>query len=161
MGLDYIFEGSPPKSVPQFPATGLDNGENIFYVSSKHSGWVPIGGGVSGGSIIQAKLQVTDATVGQTLTNTATATTLYAVSLYLSTKGTGPAGGIVATLTWTDPDPTVGVQSVSITLPGNAVGVVVETYPILALAGTAITLSTAYASTAFPYSMSARLVAMP
>ena len=50
MSLDYIWEGINAKpTVPYSPATGLDNANNFFYVSSratktKPGVWVPVGG---------------------------------------------------------------------------------------------------------------------
>lgn len=51
MAIDYIWEGSKAMpSVPYSPATGLDNAQNIFYVSSRATKtqpgqWIPVGGG--------------------------------------------------------------------------------------------------------------------
>jgi hypothetical protein len=41
-GIDYIWEGPKAQpTVPYSPATGLDNANNIFYVSSKATKTVP------------------------------------------------------------------------------------------------------------------------
>jgi hypothetical protein len=162
MGFDYVFEGPPPQSVPQFPATGLDNGGNIFYVSSKSQGWVPIGGGVSGGPIIQARLQAINTTVPQSLTITAPASVMYAVSLFMETAGTfGTGHTLVATLVWGSP---LAQHTITLTLPlDGGDTIIMETYPLLVAAGAPISISTAFGggATADTYTISARLVQMP
>ena len=161
MALDYVWEGLPPKSVPYFAALGLDNGGNVLYVSSKANGWVPIGGGLGGGPIVQASMQFVNTDTTHSITQTALLTTLYAVSIYLDALGDGgPSDTLVATLTWTQPSTSI-VHSVQLTLTGNTDNVQMETYPILAKENTPITVSCAFSGAPFHYDISARLVQMP
>ena len=168
MGFDFIWKGNT--NVPQpptSPATGLDNAGNIFYVNSQSlptapSVWVPIGGGPGGGPIIQARLQAVNTTVPQSLTITAPASVMYAVSLFLETAGTfGSGHTVIATLVWGSP---LAQHTITLTLPMDAGDtIIMETYPLLVAAGAPISISTAFGggATADTYTISARLVQMP
>lgn len=168
MAFEYIFTGGIASAYqpPSTPVLALDRPNNVLYISSNPtptnpSVWVAVGGGVNGGPIIQAKLQVVGATTPQALTITSLATVMYAVSVNMEAVGTAGAGhSVVATLSWISP---IAAHSLILTLPLDSANIVVETYPILTQAATAITLSTAYAggATNDPYTISARLVEMP
>jgi hypothetical protein len=59
MAIDYIWEGPKAQpTVPYSPATGLDNANNIFYVSSRATKtnpgqWIPVGGGADDVTVFQ------------------------------------------------------------------------------------------------------------
>ena len=163
MPIDYIFEGTPPKLVPGFPSTGWDKAENIFYVSDAADAvWVPVGGGVGGGPIIQGSATGVNVTTNSTVTITAAAQVMYAVSLYAETTGTAGSGHtVVANLIWTSP---VGAHQQPVTLHlDGGISVVVETFPILCAAGTPISMTFTYGggATNDPYTYSVRIVEMP
>jgi hypothetical protein len=167
--INYVWNGlNTAPQPPSWPAVGLDWLDSIFYVSSKPSKtqpavWVAIGGGPDGGPVIQAALQEINTTVPQTLTITAVATTLYAISIYMKAIGTASAGHeVTATITYISADDSDS-QSIDLILPLDTANVVMETYPLLVLAGTPLTLSTTYSggATNDPYTISVRLVEMP
>ena len=112
---------------------------------------------------VQASLQAINTTVPQALSTTAAKTTLYAVSIYMSAVGTAAAGHTYTkTITYTAANGT-GVQTITIVLPLDSANVVMETYPLLVLGGTAITTTGAYGggATNDPYTLSERIVEMP
>ena len=110
---------------------------------------------------IQASMQFVNTNVGHAITSTAVLTTLYAVSLYLDALGDGgPSDKLSVSLTWTQPSTSV-VHTITILLDGNTDNVQMETYPILAKAGTPITLTATFTANPFHYDISARLVEMP
>jgi len=117
--------------------------------------------------VVQAALQVVNTIAQQSVSITAAATTMYAISVSMSALGTAPVGHtLTANITYTAANG-AGVQTVSLTLPLNTPNVVLETYPLLALAGTPLSLATAYGGGATAgnpvdaYTISARLVEMP
>jgi len=113
--------------------------------------------------VVQAALQEINTTTTQGLTITATATTLYTVSIYMKAVGTGSAGHtITANIGYISPDDMVE-QNVALILPLDSANVVMETYPLLVSAGTPLTLATVYGggATNDPYTISVRLVQMP
>jgi hypothetical protein len=167
MSIDYIWNGL--KSAPQpaaKPCLGLDYADSILYVASQPtptspSVWVPIGGGPNGGPVIEAGLQVVNATTPESVTITSLATTMYAVSLFLESAGTALSGHeVIATLTWGSP---VTDHTITLTLPLDSAQVIMETYPLLVAANAPITIQSEYAggATNDPYTISARLVVMP
>ncbi len=109
--------------------------------------------------IIQPKLQIIDTNVPQTVSIVVptTANTMYDVPVYLSSRGDGAGGTTVtATLTWTGVD---GItNTVVLVASGTTSNVELEEFPILALAGSTVTVSTAFNSTAFHYDVSARFI---
>jgi hypothetical protein len=95
------------------------------------------------------------------LSITATKTTLYTVSIYMKALGTGGAGTTYTkTLTYTAADGS-GVQTITLILPLDTPNVVMETYPILALAGTSVSTVGVFSGTPSPYTLSERIVEMP
>jgi hypothetical protein len=86
---------------------------------------------------------------------------MVAVSLYLSSSGLSGAGHeVVVTVSYTCE---LGPETITLTVPLDSRTIMMETYPLLCLAGTTITLSTVYAggATNDPYNIDARLVQMP
>jgi hypothetical protein len=162
MAFDYIFEGAPPPSVPQSPALGLDNGGNILYVSSKSAGWIPIGGGLGGGPVIQATAEAVNQTSPTNISIVAAKQVMYAVSLNMETTGTAASGHtVVATLNWTSP---LNKHSQPFTLRlDQGILVAVETFPIFCAASTPISVTFSYGggATNDPYAFSLRIVEMP
>jgi hypothetical protein len=120
----------------------------------------PSGGGL-GVPIIQATAQVVNALTPTTLSITASKTTLYAVSIYMKALGTGGAGTTYTkTLTYTAADGS-GVQHITLILPLDSSNVVMETYPVLALAGTPVSTTGVFSGAPAPYTLSERIVQMP
>jgi hypothetical protein len=112
--------------------------------------------------VIQSRMQYVNTTAPQTISLSATATQMYAVSLFTQAAGTAAGGHAVSTtISYTS---ALGVpETISVSTPLDSANVVMETYPLMVLGGTTITLSTAYAggATNDPYTISARLVQMP
>ncbi len=109
---------------------------------------------------IEGSLQVLDTTVPQTVSFVPTVTTLVAVSLYMSNPGAGTAGHtLTVTVSYTCE---LGAETISIVMTLDVPQIVMETYPLLCIGGTTISLTTAYTGGAVNdmYSISARLVQM-
>ena len=120
------------------------------------------GGGGIGVPVVQAALTAVNTTVPHTVTETASATTLYAISLFMQALGTGGAGHtITVTITYVSPaGPTP--LTITILMHLDSANVVMETYPLLVAAGTTISMSSAYGGAyADPYTISCKLVEMP
>ena len=110
---------------------------------------------------VQASLQAINTTIAHTISISAPLTTLYTVSLYVSAPGTGAAGHtLVVTINYTCE---LGPEIITVVVPLDAAGITMETYPLLVLGGTSVTLSTAYGggATNDPYNISTRIVQMP
>ena len=158
---------TPPAAtpVPYYPSSETPN-LNLStrdMASELANNFVILDNTVAAAPVVQAELQAINTTVVQTATITVAATTLYAVSIYMAALGTAVAGHtLTANITYTAANG-LGVQTVALILPLSSANVVVETYPLLVLAGTPITLSTVYGGGAVndPYTISARLVQMP
>lgn len=121
----------------------------------------PSGGG-SGVPVVQSKVLAVNTTLPQNISETAALTTLYAISLFMQSLGTGGAGDTVTvTISYISPaGPTP--LTITVTMHLDSVNVVMETYPLLVAAGTTISLSSAYGGAyADPYTISAKLVEMP
>jgi hypothetical protein len=111
--------------------------------------------------VISERLQALNVTTPQSVSLTVTFTQMVAISMYLSSAGTGAAGHeVIVTVDYTCE---LGPEVISIALPLDNRTIIMETYPLLCLAGTTITLSTAYAggATNDPYNIDVRLVQMP
>ena len=111
--------------------------------------------------IISQRVQALNTTVVQSLTLSLTTTQMVQVSIYASAAGTASSGHeVVMTLNYTCE---LGAETIVVTLPLDTRTIVMETYPLLCIGGTTITLSTAYAggATNDPYNIDARLVEMP
>jgi len=111
--------------------------------------------------VVQTSAQVINTVTPTALSITATKTTLYTVSIYMKALGTGGAGTTYTkTLTYTAADGS-GVQTITLILPLDTPNVVMETYPILALAGTSVSTVGVFSGTPSPYTLSERIVEMP
>jgi hypothetical protein len=116
---------------------------------------------IASASNVQGSLQALDTTVVHSVSVTAAVTGLYALSLYMSAPGTGAAGHtLVTTITYTCE---LGPETITVVMPLDSSNIVMETYPLLAIAGSTVTVSTAYTggATNDPYNISARIVQMP
>jgi hypothetical protein len=167
VSIEYIWNGTAYRQPPASPALGLDYADSILYVASqptptKPSVWVPIGGGPGGGPIILVSEAYVNTTSTQSITITAPATQMYAMSIYMNNPGLGSSGQTVtATVRYTAADGS-GPQSITLILPLSSANVVMETYPLLSLGGTAVSITTAYGGAYNPiYSIGASLVQMP
>jgi hypothetical protein len=170
VSIDYVIRGTPEINklpVPVEGAIAYDFVGGILYGTLPLTGeWVPLGGGPNGGPVIQASLQAINTTIPQSLTITAPTTIMYAVSISLESIGIGGTGHLIeATLSWTSPSGGVGgtPHTIDLTLPLDSAQLVMETYPILTLANTSITMACTYAggATDDEYTVSIRLVQMP
>src|ERR1700677_4271749 len=171
LAFEYIFTGGIASAYqpPSTPVLALDRPNNVLYIASNPtpttpSVWVAVGGGVNGGPVIQAALQAINTTVPQTVTIKALTTVMYAVSISLESVGNAASGHtVLATLSWTSPTGTGIAHTIDLTLPLDDQQLVMETYPILTLANTSITMATSYSGGAVndPYTVSIRLVQMP
>lgn len=113
--------------------------------------------------VIQASLQEVNDTTPQNLSITAAKTTLYAVSIYMAAVGTAAAGHTYTkTITYTAANGS-GTQTIVLVLPLDTANVVMETYPLLVLGGTAIMTTGVYGggATNDPFTVSERIVEMP
>ena len=113
--------------------------------------------------VIQASLQEINATTPQNLSITAAKTTLYTASIYMAAAGTASAGHTYTkTITYTAANGS-GTQTIVLVLPLDTANVVMETYPLLVLGGTAITTTGVYGggATNDPFTISERIVEMP
>jgi hypothetical protein len=111
--------------------------------------------------VISERLQTLNATTAQSVSLTVPTTQMVAVSMYLSSAGTGATGHeVLVTISYTCE---LGPEVITVALPTDARTIIMETYPLLCLAGTNVTLSTAYAggATNDPYNLDVRLVQMP
>ncbi len=113
-------------------------------------------------AVILVSEQFINTTSPETITITAPATHLYALSIYMNNLGLGSAGQTVtATVTYTAAG-NAGVQTINLVLPLNTANVVMETYPLLSLGGTAISVATTYGGAYNPaYTIAASIVQMP
>jgi hypothetical protein len=111
--------------------------------------------------VIQTRLQVIDTSVPQSLSFNVTSTELFALSIYMKALGTGaPGTTYTKTVTYTAADGS-GAQTITLILPLNTSNVVMETYPLLALAGTTITTVGVFSGAPSPITISERIVQMP
>ena len=110
---------------------------------------------------ISSRLQQLNVTVPLSISLVSPTTQMYSVSLYMSAPGTGAAGhAVFVTISYVCE---LGPETITITLPLDARGIIMETYPLLVMAGATVTLTTAYTggATNDPYNITARLVQMP
>lgn len=165
MSLAYVGNGVPTLPVPSHGALYYDQVDGILYGAVPDLGqWFVIGGGGSGvaSPIILVSEQFVNTNSPQNITITAAATQMYAVSIYMNTPGSGSAGQtVVSTIGYTAADGS-GLQSITLILPLSAANVVMETYPLLALGGTPISITTSYGGAYDPvYTIGASIVEMP
>jgi hypothetical protein len=83
------------------------------------------------------------------------------VSIYASAAGIASAGHeVVLTLNYTCE---LGPETITVNLPLDSRTIIMETYPLLVIGGTTVSLTTAYAggATNDPYNIDCRLVEMP
>jgi hypothetical protein len=87
---------------------------------------------------------------------------MYDLSIYLKSTGAGPGGSTYTeTVSYTAADGT-GVQTIVLVLHLDVANVIMETYPLLALANTIISTVGGYSAGAAgtPYTIAERIVAM-
>lgn len=165
MSVDYAIRGTPQANrlpVPNEAALAYDFVNNILWGSSPDTGsWVDIGGGPSGGPIIEASLNAINTLVPSGLSIVAPGTQLYALSIYMKALGTGGAGTTYTkTLSYTAADGS-GVQTITLILPLDSSNVVMETYPLFALGGTILSAIGVFSGAPSPFTISERIVQMP
>ena len=113
--------------------------------------------------IIQAFLQQTNVNTPQSLSLVAPAgnPSFYEIPMYLNSHGDGAGGSTaVLTLQWTGVSGTV--HTAVLTVSGTVAGQVqLETLPVLALGGSTVSVTTAFSSTSFHYSVASRIQVLP
>jgi hypothetical protein len=154
------------------PALGLDLAGGIprqvqqnFFTIDQAVGTIIAPGGVLIVPTVTASVQAVNTTVAQGLSISAPAgvPTMYALSIYLKSIGTAGSGHTYTeTITYTAADGS-GTQTIALILHLDSANVVMETYPLLILQGTTLTMTGAYGggATVDPYTISARAVSMP
>jgi hypothetical protein len=111
--------------------------------------------------ILQGKLDVLDATSPQSVSYTATVTTMFCLSVFMESEGDGQnTDTVVGTLSFIDPSANAHLFTCVIH-GGAGENIVMETYPVLVEAGTVINFSTAFSAGVMTYDLSVRLVQMP
>jgi hypothetical protein len=168
MSIAYVGRVSPPlQPVPPEGALYWDYINGNLYGSLPSSGeWVLISDANAAQiPVVTASVQASNTTVvqGTAITAPAGAPTMYAVSIYLKAVGTASAGHkYTETLTYTAADGS-GTQTITLILPLDSANVVMETYPLLILAGSSLVATGAYGggATDDPYTISMRIVSMP
>jgi hypothetical protein len=111
--------------------------------------------------VISDRIQVLNATTPLSFELTTATTEMYTVSLYMSAVGTAAAGHyVLITIAYTCE---LGPETITIELALDHQGIIMETYPLLVIGGTSVSISTSYAggATNDPYNISARIVEMP
>ena len=111
--------------------------------------------------VIQAEFQGVNVTVPRSITLTSPATQMYAISLYVSCPGTGAAGHtLVITINYTGE---LGPETITLDMALDTPSVMMETYPLMVIGGSPVTMSSSYAggATNDPYNISCRIVQMP
>jgi len=166
MSISYVGRISPPNiPVPPEAALYWDYVGGNLYGSQPGSGqWALIGGNsvIPNVPIIQVSSDQASATAPASFSITAVTSVMYQISLYMETEGLQAANHTVtATLTWTSPNQADSIANV-LHLDGGHVQIF-ETYPLLASAGTSITMAFSYGggATNDPYTYGLRIVQMP
>ena len=167
MSIEYVWNGKAAPQPAASPCLGLDYADSILYVASQPTAkspsvWVPIGGGPGGGPIILVSEAFVNTSSTQSISITAPATQMYALSIYMNTLGLGSSGQTVtATVHYTAADGS-GAQDIELILPLSTANVVMETYPLLSLGGTPVSVVTTYGGAYNPlYTIAASVVQMP
>jgi hypothetical protein len=110
--------------------------------------------------VIQNSLLAIDTNIPQSVSNENTVTSLYQIGIYMESRGDGAGGSTcVATISWSAPAGTP--RTITLTLDGSSDNTQQENYVILALAGSTITVSTAFSSTNFHYDIAAAIALLP
>jgi hypothetical protein len=171
--IDYVTNDSPITAKVPIPPKGAlcwDQVNGLLYGSVPGSGeWFLIGGGVpativpseAAVPVISQRLQVINTTTPQSVSLTPPTTQMVALSLYGSSAGTGASGHeVIITINYSCE---LGPETITVSIPLDSRTIVMETYPLLVIGGTTITLSTAYSggATNDPYNLDVRLVQMP
>jgi len=153
--------------VPPEGALYWDFVNGSLYGSQPGSGtWAFIAGtsaaGVPATPVVEARLQAVNTTIPQSLSFLTTTTQMYDLSIYLKSTGGGISGSTYTkTVSYTAADGS-GVQTIVIVLHLDVANVIMETYPLLALANTTISTVGVYSAGAAgtPYTIAERIVAM-
>jgi len=159
MADQYPESGLTPNLGLSLEGQAVNIADNFIVLDGLFPGGPPPAG--SAVPVISQRLQVLNATTPQSVALTVASTQMVALSMYLSSAGLGAAGHeVVATIDYTCE---LGPEVITVTLPTDARTIIMETYPLLCIAGTTVTLSTAYAggATNDPYNLDVRLVQMP
>jgi hypothetical protein len=110
--------------------------------------------------VVQNSLLAINTSSNQSVSNTAIATSLFNVAIFMQSADLGGAGTTtVATISYTDVN---GVaQSVTLVLHGDQNQIQQENYVLLAKIGTTITVSTAFSGAAFQYTIAVAIAILP
>ncbi len=111
--------------------------------------------------VISQRLQALNITTATSVSLNVSTTQMVQVSLYMSATGNASAGHAVdSVLNYTCE---LGAETITVAMPLDSRNITMETYPLLVIGGTTVTLQTIYTggATNDPYNIDARLVQMP
>lgn len=109
---------------------------------------------------IQKSLMAISTNQNQSVSNVAIATSLYSVSIYAESLGSGAGGTTtVATLSWTNAQGTP--KTITLSIPGDSDTIEQVSYVVLAKQGTTITVSTAFSGASFTYDLAIAIAILP
>ena len=112
--------------------------------------------------VVQASLQVENTDVPQSLSTVPLTNSLYTISITVECAGDGLlTDTLICTLTWSDLSVPTDVNSIAFSMIGNVKQIQMETYPISAKSGTAVTFATTFGGTPVHYDLNIRMVQMP
>ena len=129
-------------------------------------GWIdengfPQGSLVPAGILaVQSSLLAIDTNLPQEVVNNNILTSLYNIAINMESRGDGiPGSTIIANISWTPVQG--GTKQVTLVLDGDEDNIQQENYVMLALAGTTITVSTAFSGTSFHYDFACSVILLP
>ncbi len=111
-------------------------------------------------SVVQNSLLAVNTNTAEIVSDTAVATSLYNIALFMESYGTGGGGTtVVATIFWTNAQG--NLKTVALTLALDSDQIQQENYVMLAKAGTSISVSTAFSGAAAHYDIAAAISILP
>jgi hypothetical protein len=110
--------------------------------------------------VTQNSLLKTNTNQSQTITNPATATSLYNIALFLESRADGnPGDTLLADIIWTAPDGDTNI--VTLVLGGTTDNIQQENYVFLCMSGTPITVLTTFSAGTFHYDIAVAISILP
>jgi len=111
--------------------------------------------------VISQRLQALNTTTATSISLVVPTTQMVQVSIYMSATGNASSGHAVDTIINYTCE--LGAETITVAMPLDSRNITMETYPLLVIGGTTVTLSTLYVggATNDPYNIDARLVQMP
>lgn len=135
------------------------NGDIVSWIDSEGFGQGNLAM-IPGVLAVQTSLLVVDTNQPQQVVNNNIATSLYNIALNMESRGDGaPGATLTATISWTPVQG--GTKDVTLVLDGTTDNIQQENYVMLALAGTTITVTTAFSGTSFHYDFACSVILLP